>query len=135
VSTIFIVKGKRCVLVVDDSPTLRQNVVTFLTDEYDCPSVVDGQQALEYIQKNAVDAVVTDLHMPNMSGLELLRALRSSPATSKIPVLVMTTETGLAEVNECRRLGCAGYVLKPVEKAYLVAKLRKLFSTPTAVTG
>jgi two-component system chemotaxis response regulator CheY len=125
--------GKKRILIVDDSSSVREQVVAALNGEYDCLSASDGEQALETTLREPVDFIVTDLHMPNMSGLELLRELRSQEKWDHLPVLVMTTETGLAEVNECRRLGCAGYVLKPLEKTYLLAKVRKLLADTPAV--
>jgi len=121
-------KGR--VLIVDDSITIREQILRSLCEEFDCISAEDGEKGLQLAVSERVDVVLTDLHMPRMTGLELLRQLRERPSTKHLPVLVMTTETGLEEVNECRRLGCAGYVLKPIEKTYLVAKVRKLLSGP-----
>jgi len=117
------------VLVVDDSVSIREQCVRTLNQEFECLTAEDGEQALQLAMTESVDIIVTDLHMPRLSGVELLRALKERPLTQNIPVLVMTTETGLTEVNECRRLGCAGYVLKPIEKTYLLAKVRKLLSS------
>ncbi|MHB8879613.1 MAG: response regulator, partial [Myxococcaceae bacterium] len=74
------------------------------------------------------DAVVADRERPVLDGLGLLRALRAEPRTAKIPVIVITTVTAVEKVNQARQLGCAGFVLKPVESEYLLAKLSKLLA-------
>ena len=81
----------------------------------------------------APDAVVADLEMPGVGGIELLRLLQQNARTRSIPVVIATTVTSLDRVNECRALGCAGYVLKPVQSDYLIAKLRKITSPTPAL--
>lgn len=112
--------------MVDDSATMRDFFRGVLSDEFDCEMAIDGSMALGMALKSPPDAVVTDLEMPNKDGVELLRALRQEEATKNVPVVVVTTVTALDKVNECRALGCVGFVLKPVQKEYLVAKIRQL---------
>lgn len=75
-----------------------------------------------------VDAVISNLAMQGMGGVELLKAMKASPSTSGVPVIVVTTSTSVDAMNSCRALGCAGFVLKPVDVSYLKAKLRRLFA-------
>lgn len=117
---------RKRILIVDDSPTVRTGVVNMIGDEFDCDTAEDGQQALTKALGARPDAILADLNMPSMDGIELLKALRADTRTSSIPVVIATTVTEVERVNECRALRPAGFVLKPIEEAYLRAKLRQL---------
>jgi two-component system, chemotaxis family, chemotaxis protein CheY len=118
---------KKRVLVVDDTATIRAQLVQILGEEFDCITANDGLQGLELAISQRPDAVVSDLEMPGLDGIGLLRELRKDPRTQGVPVVVVTTVTAVDRVNECRSLGCAGFVLKPVQAEYLKAKLRQIF--------
>jgi CheY-like chemotaxis protein len=111
------------VFVVDDSETARVHLGQMLGVRYDVTLMASGEEALAFARENPPDAIVTDVQMPGMSGLDLLRALRGDPATKAIPVLVVTSTRDVALVNECRALGSAGFVVKPVLAEYLLARL------------
>jgi two-component system chemotaxis response regulator CheY len=117
---------RRKVLVIDDSAPIRAEVLAWLAPVYDCIEASNGAEGLSKALNEAPDAIVTDLEMPVMDGVALLRMLHATPACQAIPVLVITTVTDVAQVNLCRSLGCSGFVLKPVECEYLLAKLRQL---------
>ncbi len=117
---------RRKVLVVDDSDSLRAEVVAVLAAEYDCIQAVNGAEGLSRALKEAPDAIVTDLEMPVLDGVGLLRMLHSNPACRAIPVVVVTSVTDVAQVNLCRSLGCSAFVLKPVDGSYLLSKLSQL---------
>lgn len=120
------VSSRRKVLVVDDSPAVREQVVAWLQAEYDCIEATNGAEGFSRALKEAPDAIVTDLEMPVMDGVGLLRMLHSNASSQAIPVLVITSVTDVNQVNLCRSLGCSGFVLKPVESEYLLTKLRQL---------
>ena len=61
-----------------------------------------------------------------MDGVSLLRAVKQDPDLKAVPIIIITTVTAIDVVNQCRTLGCAGFVLKPVNRDYLLAKLRRL---------
>lgn len=124
--------SRKCVLIVDDAPTIQAQIRGGLEREFDCLVASNGQAALQLATERTPDVIVSDVEMPGMSGSELLRALKALDATKHIPVIMCTTTTGLAEVNACRALGCAGYVLKPVNIEYLTAKIRQLSFVPAA---
>jgi two-component system chemotaxis response regulator CheY len=117
---------RKKVLVIDDSATVRAQVTTALGPTYDCVEAANGQEGFERAVATNPAAVIADLEMPVLDGLGFLRLLRAEPRTKAIPVIVITTVTAVEKVNECRTLGCAGFVLKPVDTAYLLAKLAKL---------
>ncbi len=118
--------SKKKVLLVEDSATSRAELVTLLRDEYICIEAGDGKEGLERVRLDKPDVVVADLEMPVMDGISFLRSLRASPETLHLPVVIVTTVTSVDRVNECRALGCAGFVLKPLRSEYLYAKLKQL---------
>src|SRR4030088_192388 len=101
---------KKRVLIVDDAPTVRSQLVSFLSDDFQCKEATDGKQALALIGEELPDAVVADLAMPLMDGITLLRRLREDPKTRLLPVVIVTSGAAVELVNECRALGCAGFV-------------------------
>lgn len=122
-----VLAARKTILVVEDSATVREQMRGMLAESYDVQVAGDGNAALERIKIAHPSAVIADVNMPGMGGIELLRVLRSTPSTKSLPVIIATTVTAIDTVNECRALGCTGFVLKPVHKEYLLAKLRQLF--------
>ncbi len=93
----------------------------------------DGQEALDYIrarvhEPNGLDnaVILLDLNMPRLGGVEVLEALKESPATSSLPVIVLTTTDDPREIERCYELGCNVYVTKPVEYDAFVEAIRRL---------
>lgn len=123
------------VLVVDDSETVREALRGMLAPKHEVLLASSGLQGFARAVADAPDVVITDLNMPMMSGVELLRKLREDPRTRHLPVLVVTTVTEVSQVNECRSLGCAGFVLKPVREEYLLAKLALLLQPRSHQAG
>jgi CheY-like chemotaxis protein len=117
---------KKRVLIVDDSITIRTQIQSTLSSEYECLTASNGSEGLSRALKDMPDAMIVDLEMPLMDGVELLTQLKATQSTSGIPVIIVTTVTAVARMNECRALGCAGFVLKPVDSGYLKVKLRNL---------
>ncbi len=122
---------KQRVLIVDDSATVRTHILSGLTADYECIVAIDGEKGLAAARTEQPAVVIADIEMPGMDGLELLEALKADPTTKAIPVIIVTTVTGVDRMNECRAAGCAGFVLKPVEIEYLKAKIRSLISKST----
>lgn len=114
------------ILIVDDSKTIREQLTSYLQDEYTCTAAEGGEEALRILPTNAVDAVIVDLQMPGVDGIAFLRAIKSDPRYASIPVMVATTVMEIDKVNECHALGCAGFVLKPLQPDYIKAKLKVL---------
>jgi CheY-like chemotaxis protein len=107
-------------------------MLDLLGGEFTCTEAENGAEGLKKAIEHNPDAVVADLEMPVMDGTGLLRALRADTRTQQIPVVIATTVTAVDRVNECRSLGCAGFVLKPVQKEYLMAKLRQVIKAREA---
>lgn len=112
-------------LVVDDSPTMRRIVINALkTFGYsDVVEAGDGQEALDQLSKNKVDFVITDWNMPNMSGLDLTKAIRSNDNTKSLPILMVTTRGLKQDIIEALKAKVNNYVVKPFTPQVLKEKL------------
>jgi two-component system chemotaxis response regulator CheY len=116
-------------LVVDDFSTMRR-IVRNLLKELNFTNVdeaEDGVVALHKLRGGSIDFVVTDWNMPNMTGLELLKAIRADNALKHLPVLMVTAEAKKENIVEAARSGASGYVVKPFTAAVLEEKLSKIF--------
>ena len=105
------------VLVVDDSAVMRKIIKKNIAESgMTVPEFIDagdGKQALEAVSKNEIDLILCDWNMPNMSGLEFVKALSSLGLPKNIPVVMVTTEGSDAKVAEAKASGAAGYLTKP----------------------
>ena len=111
----------RRILLVDDSVSIRKFVGQMLEKaDFEVITANDGVEALRLLAGTAVDAVITDLEMPRISGYELIEDLRSRASTRALPVVVLTTRAGAKHVNLARRLGITHYVTKPVDEGAFV---------------
>lgn len=114
------------ILAVDDSPSMRQMVgQTLRAAGYEVIEAADGVQAFELAKDKVVDVVITDVNMPNMDGLSLVRALRQMPQYRLTPILVLTTEAGPEKKSEGKAAGATGWVVKPFNPERLVAAVGK----------
>jgi len=106
--------GKK-VLVIDDSATVRQQVRTALAlGGFDVLEASDGAEGVERIKQNGdLSAVVCDVNMPRMNGLELLETVGKDPTRSKLPILMLTTEGQAEMVQRAKTAGAKGCMLKP----------------------
>lgn len=112
-------------LVVDDSPTMRRIVINALkTFGYsDVVEAGDGQEALEQLSSNPVEFVITDWNMPNMSGLDLTKAIRSNDKYKHLPILMVTTRGLKQDIIEALKAKVNNYVVKPFTPQVLKEKL------------
>ena len=102
------------VLIVDDSRSLRRMVYAALAqDDYEILEGQDAEQALAVAQASPPDLVITDINMPGMDGLSLIRSLRALPEFRFAPVLVLTTEWGEEMKRRGLAAGATGWIVKP----------------------
>lgn len=117
----------KSVLTVDDSKTMREMVsFTLKGAGYQILEAEDGVQGLSVAQGNQVDAIVTDLNMPNMNGIEMIRSLRADPRYASTPILMLTTEGDAAKKIEGKEAGATGWVVKPFQPEKLVEIVKKV---------
>ena len=117
------------ILIVDDFSTMRRIIKNLLhelgfnnTAEAD-----DGATALPMLQAGGFDFLITDWNMPNMTGIELLKAVRAEPALAGMPVLLVTAEAKREQIVEAAQAGVNGYIVKPFTAETLKEKINKIF--------
>jgi len=121
-------------LVVDDFSTMRR-IVRGLLKEMGCGNIdeaEDGVAALRMLKAQAYDFVVSDINMPNMTGFELLKAIKEDDALKHLPVLMVTAEARKEDIVLAAQSGAAGYIVKPFTKATLEEKVLKIFQKMAA---
>ena len=124
--------AQKQLLIVDDSTSMRQMVAFALSSGgYNVKEAEDGQAALDIARTAKFDAVVTDVNMPRMDGIEMIRQLRQLPEYKFVPLLMLTTESGPEKKQEGRAAGATGWLVKPFEPAQLVATVGRLRGTYT----
>lgn len=118
----------RTCLLVEDSPMMRQLIVYALArveglrvDEAD-----DGVEGLRKLAASRYDLVITDVDMPIMDGLKLVKRVRSDPSHADTPILVITTEGAEGDRRRALELGATAYVTKPIQASQVIAKVREL---------
>ena len=120
------------VLVVEDSPSMRSYVVNIIENGADDVEIVEaenGYEALKTLPHHKFDAILTDINMPDINGLELVSFLKNHPIYKTIPIMVISTESTAEDRNRAAALGAEEYLVKPFEAKELVAKLRKMLKT------
>jgi len=117
----------RKILAVDDSKTMRDMVAFTLKGAgFDVLIAEDGQHALSVLGGDMVDCIITDINMPNLDGIGLIKALRSNPAHRATPILVLTTESDQTKKSEGRNAGATGWIVKPFSPDKLLATVNKV---------
>lgn len=121
-------------LVVDDFSTMRR-VVRSVLNELGYTNVVeaeDGKSALPILKQGGIDFLVTDMNMPGMPGIELLKAVRADPQLAKLPVLLVTAEAKREQILEAARAGVNGYIVKPFTAQVMKEKIEKILGPRAA---
>jgi two-component system chemotaxis response regulator CheY len=93
---------------------------------YDVLEAADGKDALSKLSGAGVQMVITDLNMPNMDGLELIRALRSDAAYKFVPIVFLTTESQEIKKQEAKAAGATGWIVKPFKPEQLIGVVKKV---------
>ncbi len=117
----------KTVLIVDDSESIRE-VVSFTLENagYNVIVAIDGQDAIKHFDGKTIDLLLTDLHMPNMNGIELIREVRKIDAYTRIPILFLTTESQRDKKMEAKDAGATGWIIKPFIPAKLLDAIVKV---------
>jgi two-component system chemotaxis response regulator CheY len=116
----------KVILTVDDSASVRQMVKFTLADAgYTVIEAVDGKDALAKLTR-PVNLVITDLNMPNLDGIGLIRRLRANPACKGIPIIMLTTESQDARKQEGKAAGATGWIVKPFATQQLLAVVKRV---------
>lgn len=117
------------ILIVDDFSTMRRIIKNLLRDLgfTNTEEADDGSTALPMLQSGNFDFLVTDWNMPQMSGIELLRAVRADDRLKHLPVLMVTAEAKRDQIIEAAQAGVNGYVVKPFTAHALQDKIERIF--------
>ncbi|MCP3851014.1 MAG: response regulator [Gammaproteobacteria bacterium] len=119
----------KTILAVDDSTSMRQMVsFTLKGAGYDVTEAVDGQQALDIAKTRGFDMVLSDVNMPIMDGIELIKNLRSLPNFKFTPILMLTTEAGTEKKMEGKRAGATGWIVKPFNPEKLLSTVNRVLA-------
>lgn len=114
------------VLTVDDSPSVRKMVEFSLKAKgYDMGSAGDGQEAMDILNKEPFDAIILDVNMPRMNGLEFLEKRQENDNIASIPVIMLTTEGQEEDRDKALALGATAYIVKPFKPSQLLELLEE----------
>jgi len=118
---------QKMILTVDDSASVRQ-MVRFTLEEagYGVIEAVDGKDAMVKLTGSSVNLVITDLNMPNMDGIELIKGVRQNSAHRFVPIIMLTTESQATKKQEGKQAGATGWIVKPFKPDQLKAVVKKV---------
>jgi two-component system chemotaxis response regulator CheY len=117
----------KVIMTVDDSASVRQMVsFTLQAAGYEVLTAVDGRDALGKLQGGAVQMVITDLNMPTLDGIGLIRQLRADAKYKFIPIIMLTTESQVEKKQEGKAAGATGWIVKPFQPEQLIAVVKKV---------
>lgn len=117
----------KLIMTADDSASVRQMIAfTLKNGGYEVAEAVDGMDALQKLQSQPVDMLITDLNMPNMDGIELIKKVREIPSLKFIPIIMLSTESQDTKKQEGRAAGATGWIVKPFKPEQLIAVIKKV---------
>jgi len=117
----------KTILLVDDSFSIRESVGFLLSEAgFKIIKAGDGEEALKLFDGQKIDLLLTDLHMPKMNGIELIRNVRSMEDYKRLPILLLTTETLNDKKLEAKNAGATGWINKPFDKEKLFSIIKKV---------
>lgn len=117
----------KLIMTADDSASVRQMVAfTLKQNGYDVIEAVDGQDALIKLAAQKVDMLLTDLNMPNLDGIGLIKGVRSGGPNKFIPIIMLTTESQDSKKAEGKAAGATGWIVKPFKPEQLIAVTKKV---------
>jgi two-component system chemotaxis response regulator CheY len=117
------------ILVVDDFSSMRK-LISNILNQLGYMNIVeadDGARALDVLEHQLIDLVITDWNMPEMSGLDLLKAIRASKTLKDVPVLMVTAEAVQESILQAAQAGVNNYIIKPFDAKTMAAKINKIF--------
>ncbi len=118
---------KTKVLAIDDSRTIRNLLAATLEEAgFEYVSAVDGREGVDMYEDVAPDVVITDINMPNLDGFGVIEELRGTDINSKVPILVLTTESAPEMKARARTAGATGWITKPFDDASLIFALKRV---------
>ena len=119
--------ARKSILAIDDSRTMRDMLTAALTGAgFDVTLAEDGVDGLEKLEAAKPSAVITDMNMPRLDGMGVIEGIRSDARYARLPILVLTTESGAELKQRAKSAGATGWVVKPFDQDKLVSVLSRL---------
>ncbi|MCD7708273.1 MAG: response regulator, partial [Clostridiales bacterium] len=115
---------RKHVLIVDDDSGVLKLLRGYLAERYDVATAISGKIALKFLESKKTDLVLLDYEMPGENGADVLKAIRSNPATQSLPVVFLTGLTDKDKIQEVLSLNPQGYLLKPIEMDRLASTIK-----------
>lgn len=117
----------KTIMTVDDSASIRQMVAFTLKQAgYGVLEAVDGQDAVNKLNDADLHMLITDLNMPNMDGIDLIKYIRSKPEFKFMPIIMLTTESQASKKQEGKAAGATGWIVKPFQPDQLINVVKKV---------
>ncbi len=117
----------KSIMTVDDSASVRQMVSFTLREAgYDVIEACDGLDALSKFSGKNLNLIVTDLNMPNLDGIELIKRIRTGTENKFVPILMLTTESQDEKKIQGKQAGATGWIIKPFKPEQLLAVIKKV---------
>jgi len=115
------------ILITEDSPTMRSLLVSTIEGEdgYEIIEAANGFEALRLLPREKVDLIITDINMPDINGLELIRYVRNNPTYQNTPLFIISTEGAAKDLEKGLALGANEYLVKPFSPEQLMELIRK----------
>ncbi|MVT00823.1 response regulator [Devosia marina] len=117
----------KTILTIDDSASIRQMVsMTLQSVGLDVVEAIDGADGYKKVISQTVHAVITDLNMPAMNGIDFIRKYRQHPSSKGVPIILLTTESDEELKREAKEAGATGWIVKPFKQDQLLAIIKKV---------
>lgn len=118
-------------LIVDDSSTMRRIIINTLNKlgHQDFVEAANGREGIDRLSTGGVDMIITDWNMPEMNGIDFIKAVRVSPSSKDVPVLMVTTNAAKDDIVEALRAGVNNYVVKPFTAETIKEKIDAVLAT------
>ena len=115
------------ILAIDDSRTIRELVKAALGQAgFEVTTAGDGEEGVETFRESRFDTVITDINMPRLDGFGVIEAIRGGTTNRRVPILVLTTESGAELKDRARKAGATGWIVKPFDDRELVDVCRQV---------
>jgi CheY-like chemotaxis protein len=123
------------ILIVEDNKASAKLLDVLLKkDGYETIVAFSAKEALEYLfARPSISLVITDLKMPEVDGFMLIKAIRSSPVTERMPVIVCSAVADLSHIKEAIDSGCNHYIVKPIQSSQVLAKVAKIMQEEPSI--
>ena len=118
------------VLTIDDSQSVRQMIsMTLVGSGFTVDEARDGAEGYDKATTVSYNAILTDLNMPKMNGLDFIRKFREHPSSRGVPIIFLSTESDEESKREAKSAGAIGWIIKPFDQAQLLAVVKKVAGT------